>query len=295
MRFARDSHNVSFVPHLIEHLDDRGFNGTTTTTHAPPGQKAIVTRGTLADDAREALRRLTFEDLGFDKERWRRWLEAKKGTGWESLLNQFVQRRLTQLPSAEPDVMNGWMGQLSEADSATVLPFVERFLNHPLLDLNSESAKELVQLLLELVHQGSSRARTLLYQCSRSKESTLRDYCTFAVAVFDRPAALDSLVRRLKDADPDTVSTAAESLVQLGDARGISTLIENLRATNSLHAWVNCLTLQRYTQEDIPCDRQAPVAARQEIYLKWRQWWQGQRGDFTVKVRAAQIDAEMRM
>ena len=132
IQLARDSHNVSFVPHLIDRLEDQGWNGT-TTRQAAPGQKEIVTRGALAGDALEALRRLTFEDLGFDKQRWRRWLDANKGAGWESLLNQFVQRRLTQLPSAEPDVMNGWMGQLSEADSATVLPFIEQVLNHPLL------------------------------------------------------------------------------------------------------------------------------------------------------------------
>jgi HEAT repeat protein len=303
IRFARDSHNLSFVPHLIEHLDDRGFNGT-TRTESPPGQKAIVTRGALAEDALEALRRVTFEDLGFDKEGWRRWLKANDGAGWESLLNQFVQRRLTQLPSAEAAVMNGWMGQLSEADSATVLPFIEQLLNHPRLHLSSVGPNEfsvgggpppVVLLLLELVHQGSSRARALLYQCSTSRDPTLRDVCPFAVAVFDRPAALDSLVRRLKDADSRTVSKAAESLVQLGDARGIPTLIENLMATDGLSAWANCLTLQRYTQEDIPCDREAPVAARREIYLKWREWWQGQRGNFTVKVKAAQIDAEMRM
>ena len=294
IRFARDSHNVSFVPRLIEHLDDRGFNGT-TRTQSSPGQKAIVTRGALADDALEALRRLAFEDLGLDKEAWRRWLDANRGAGWDSLLNQFVQRRLAQLPSAEPDVMNGWIGQLSEADSATVLPLVEGVLNHPLLALNSETARDLVDLLLELVHQGSSRARTLLYQCSSSKDSTLRDVCPFAVAVFDRPAALNALVRRLEDADPRTVSKAAESLVQLGDARGIPALIENLTATDGLSAWANCLTLQRYTQEDIPCDQDAPAAARREIYLKWRQWWQGQRQPFTVNVKAAQIDAEMRM
>jgi hypothetical protein len=302
IRFARDSHNVSFVPQLIEHLEDRGFNGT-TTTNSPVGETPIVTRGTLAGDALEALRRLTFEDLGFDKARWRRWLEANTGTGWESLLNQFVQRRLAQLASAEPHIMNGWMGLLSEADSATVLPFVEQLLNHPRLDLSSVGPNEfsggggpapVVLLLLELVHQGASRARTLLYQCSSSKDSTLRDVCPFAVAVFDRPAALDSLVRRLKDADSRTVSKAAESLVQLGDARGVPTLIENLMASDGLSAWSNCLTLQRYTQEDIPCDPEAPVAARLEIYQKWRQWWQGQRGNFAVKVGAAQIDAEMR-
>ncbi|MEA2462997.1 MAG: hypothetical protein QOJ98_744 [Acidobacteriota bacterium] len=303
IQLARDSHNVSFVPHLIDRLEDQGGNGT-STPQATPGQKEIVTRGALAGDALEALRRLTFEDLGFDKPRWRRWLDANKGTGWESLLNQFVQRRLTQLASAQAHVMNGWMGQLSEADSATVLPFVEQFLNHPLLQLGAVGPNEfrglggpppVVLLLLELVHQGSSRARTLLHQCSRSSDPSLRDICPFAVAVFDRPAALDSLVRRLKDADPDAVSEAAESLVQLGDARGIPTLIEHLGVTDRLRAFVSLLTLQHYTQEDIPFDRNAPLAARREASLKWREWWQAQRGTFRVKVRAAQIDAEIRM
>ena len=90
IELARASHDISFVPHLIDHLDDRGWNGV-TTTQSPPGQKPIVTRGALADDALEALRRLTFEDLGVDKVRWRRWLETNRTTSWESLLNRFVQ------------------------------------------------------------------------------------------------------------------------------------------------------------------------------------------------------------
>jgi hypothetical protein len=59
--------------------------------------------------------------------------------------------------------------------------------------------------------------------------------------------------------------------------------------------FVSFETLKHYTQEDIQFDPEAPLAARQEAYLKWRQWWRGQSGNFKVNVRAAQIDAEFRM
>ena len=146
-----------------------------------------------------------------------------------------------------------------------------------------------------IVTRGALAARALLSQCSTSKDFVLREPCPLAVAVFDRPAALDLLLRRSKDANPDTVAQAAQSLVQLGDARGIPTLIENLMASESGRRFLSFETLKHFTQEDIGFNPDAPLPARREAYLKWRQGWQDQKGNFNVNLRAARIDGDIRM
>ena len=83
--------------------------------------------------------------------------------------------------------------------------------------------------------------------------------------------------------------------MHLGDARGMPTLIESLMASENGARFMSFETLKHYTHEDIQFDPEAPLAARQEAYLKWRRWWRGQSENFKVNVRAAQIDAEIRM
>jgi len=301
IQFARASHNAAFVSSLIDRLQDRGWNGA-TTTRDPGGPKENVIRHTLAEDALEALRRLTFQNLGRNVGSWRQWLEANKGVGWESLLNGFVGDRLARLARTEPHVMNEWMGQLDEADDDAVLPFVEGLLNHPDLDLSSVGPNSfsggggpprVLLLLLELVDRGSSGARHLLYQCLTSRDRSLRENSPFAVAVFDRQKSLSSLAGQLEDRDPYTSAQAAQNLVRLGDARGIPRLIDELSDPDQSRRFLAFATLKPYTQEDIPFDPDAPEAARREMTARWHQWWRDHGADFNVKVRAAEIDSEV--
>jgi HEAT repeat protein len=252
----------------------------------------------------EALRRLTFEDFGASAEPWRRWVKTHTSASWESLLNQFVQSRLIELPRAEPHIMNGWMDQLAEADNAAVLPFVDGLLNHPALHLGSLGPNlfsggggppPVLLLLLELTDRGSTSAKQLLYHCLTTMDSSLRDHAPFAVAVFDRKTSLDWLVAQLKDRDPGSAAQAARSLVHLGDRRGIPRLIDDLSAADQAQSYLAFMTLKHYTQEDILFDPDAPLAARRDMSPPWRQWWDDHKADFTVNVRAAQIDSEVFM
>jgi HEAT repeat protein len=301
IRLARDSHNLSFVPRLIDRLQDTGWNGTTTTTQSA-GQGETVLRHTLKEDALEALARLTFENLGPNAEPWRRWWKANGTTSWESLLGQLVGDRLTEISHSEPYTTNQWMGELDEASNPAVLPFVEAFLHHARLDLSrigpnlysgGGGPPLVLPLLLELVNQNSVAARQLLYGCLAAKDLALRQYCPIAVAVFDRQRVLDGLVRELRDRDPMAAAQAAQSLVHLGDPRGIPTLIDELGAKESSRRALAYDTLKHYTQEDIPFDPDATIAARSEASGRWRQWWHINKTDFSVKVRAAQIDSEV--
>ena len=301
IHLARESHNTSFVPLLIDRLQDRGWNGTTTSTERA-GHKEIVVRHTLAEDALETLHRLTFQNLGPDATQWHQWWEMNKATSWESLLNQFVQNRLTEIAGAEPYIINQWMDQLAEADNPAVVPFVEAFLNHRRLDLSmigpnlysgGGDPPPVLPLLLELVHQDSASARHLLYGCLAANDFDLHNNCPFAVAVFDRQRALDWLVGQLKDRNRNAAAQAAQSLVHLGDPRGIPTLIDELASLDSGRRFLAYDTLKHFTQEDIPYDPNGPVAARSEASGLWRQWWHDNKDDFNVRVRAAQIDSEV--
>ena len=148
-------------------------------------------------------------------------------------------------------------------------------------------------LLLELVHQGSTGARHILYGCLAAKDFALHNNCPFAVAVFDRQRALDWLAGQLKDRDRNAAAQAAQSLVHLGERQGIPILIDELASEDSTRRSLAYDTLKHFTQQDIPYDPNGQVAARTEASGLWRQWWQENKDDFNVRVRAAQTDSEV--
>jgi hypothetical protein len=116
-----------------------------------------------------------------------------------------------------------------------------------------------------------SHNRHFLYGCLAAKDLALRQHCAIAVAVFDRQGALDCLVAGLWDRDPMASAQAAQSMVHLGDPPGIPTLIDELDAKESARRAIAYDTLKHYTQEGIPFDPDAPIAARSEVSKRWRQ------------------------
>lgn len=210
----------------------------------------------------------------------------------ETLLKEFVQNRLPQMPGAEPWVLNEWMDQLANTNSLTVLPFLRAYLNHPQLNTSSVGPNTfrgggepptVLLLLSALARQGSEEARELLSSCLQAKDYGLRRNAPSVVLPLDRTAALDALVEHLKDPDPNAAADAARTLVQFGDARGIPKLIEALEANFPATRSLSFDTLKHYTQEDIP--ENAPA--------QWRQWWRANSNHFHVNVRGAQIDSEI--
>lgn len=290
--FARTSQNSSFVPDLIDRLQDRGWNGASPMA-LPPEQKVAEKRHTLSENALDALRRLTFQEFGPEAGEWRRWWEVSRPISWEALLSQYVQSRMTKMAGADPSTLDQWMERLSEADSPVVLPFVKALLAHPRLDLSGGNGRRsILLLLLELVNQGNAGAKELLSSCLATKDYDLRKSCPLAVAVFDRQKALNWLNGKLGDHDPYVALLAAESLAYLGDPRGIPRLIGELGAAVSIQRRAAYRTLKQYTQAGITYDPDAPVAARSEAITQWRRWWDDNQSNFRVRVRAAQIDTE---
>ena len=298
--FAAASHNVSFVPSLIARLQDRGWNGVTTTQQTS-GRKPEVIRHTLAENALDALRKLTFQELGGETSAWQRWWAANAGGSWASFLNGFVQSRVALMASAEPYAMNGWIASAAEADHPAVLPLVAAYLNHPRLDTSmvgpnlwsSTGEQQILYVLLELADRGLARARELLYGCLVARDQSLRTSCAFAIATFDRPRALDWLGKQIVEAGDDESVSAAVALLQLGDARGIPRLLDELSAPEESRRANAFFALKHYTQEDIGFNPSVPTAARASSIAAWRRWWTRQGRQFKVKVRAAQIDFEV--
>jgi HEAT repeat protein len=298
--FAGASHNPLFVPHLIARLQDRGWNGVTTTQQAG-SRKPEVIRHALAENALEALKRLTFQDFGVDSSAWRQWWTANAAGSWESFLAGFVQKQMAVMASAEPYAINGWIARVTEADHPAVLPLIAAYLNHPRLDTSmvgpnlwsSADEQPIVHVLLELADRRSDHARELLYDCLRARDHALRRACAFAIATFDRARALDWLGKQVVAAGDEEAASAAIALLQLGDPRGIPRLLDELSAPDEGRRFDAFFALKHYTQEDIHFDPEAPIAARAASIAAWRRWWASQRGEFKVKVRAAKIDFEV--
>ena len=294
IELAGHSHEAAFVPSLIDLLSDRSWNGSTTTTTA--GGKQVETRHTLGEDALAALRMLTFQDFVSDPRPWREWWALNRNSDWRTHLVRHVEGLMPRLSAAEPWVMNEWMGTLEDADDAAVLPFLTAYFRRPGVHIGqvgpntfsmSGAKPPALILLLNLASQGSAEARKLLYECGDTKDYPLAIDCPTIVAVFDRQKGVESLRTLL---GRPYRYWAASALVQLGDPQGIPALIEELDAADGSAHGLAFLDLQRYTQEDIAYDPNAPAAARKAAAGEWRRWWQSNKTSFTVKTRAARID-----
>ena len=227
IQFAGQSHNVAFVPALIDLLGDPGWNGSTTTTTV--GGKEVTTRHTIGEDALTALRRLTFRDFVSDPRPWREWWATHRNSDWRTQLTRYVEGVTAQLAAAEPWVMNEWMGKLEDADDPAVLPFLAAYFRHPRFDISAVGPTSFsggggtppaLVLLLNLASQGSAEARQLLYECNDTRGYPLAIDCPRIVAVFDRQRAVGRLRGLLSG--PPLRYWAADALVQLGDSQGHS-------------------------------------------------------------------------
>jgi hypothetical protein len=296
-QFAGQSHNVAFVPALIELLPDRSWNGQTTTTTRDG--HTVETRHTVGEDALSALRRLTFRDFASDPQPWREWWAANRNTDWRAELTRSVEGMVPQLAAAEPWVMNEWMGKLEDADDPAVLPFLAGYFRHPRFDISSVgpntsrgggATPPALILLLNLASQGSGEARQLLHECSAKSDYPLAIDCPRIEAVFDRRKAVERL--RELFSRPTYRYWAADALLQLGDSQGIPALIEELDGPDESAQSLAFLDLRRYTQEDIPYDAKAPAAARKIAADEWRRWWRTTGANFKVKTRQARIDID---
>jgi HEAT repeat protein len=304
MEIARRSRDTAFVPALIDRVDDQSWNGIVTTSTVVDG-KLVETRVPIGADALEALRALTFQDFGADAGAWRAWWASNRSDPWRSHLIQFVEQVVPQMETAAPWVMNRWTERLRNAADPAALPFVTAYLRHPRVSPGAITASSggtwtaphpSVALLMGLVGQGSVEARQLLYECADAtapRLAVLSLECTRSVASFDRRRAADRLAMLLSDRW--NRMRAAELLLQLGDARGIPALIDELESSDDASRWLApraISVLRFYTQQDIAYDPDATSEERRAAAIAWRQWWQGVQGTFVLRMLEARIDMQ---
>jgi hypothetical protein len=188
------------------------------------------------------------------------------------------------------------VNELTDADDPAVIPLLAAYFRHPRFNFGQVGPNsftggggppDVLVLLLNLAAQGSNEARQILYECNDKSEYPLTIECPKIVAVFDRPRATTRLRTLLGG---PLRYWAADALVQLGDARGIPALIDELESREESSRSLAFWDLQHYTQQDIPFDAKASDEARKAAAAEWRQWWQRAEGTFAVKTRAASID-----
>jgi hypothetical protein len=161
-------------------------------------------------------------------------------------------------------------------------------------------------VLARFAGQSSREARQLLYECLVMERWPFVIECPKHVAAFDPGRASERLAELIVPSEqqaslrryhsPESVEAirfqAAETLVALGDARGIPVLIELVGTERGLMASGANRILRYYTQEDIELASDATAEARREVYDAWQRWWRTNRDNFIVNVRAARIDLE---
>lgn len=209
------------------------------------------------------------------------------------------------METAAPWVMNRWTERLRNAADPAALPFVTAYLRHPRVSPGAITASSggtwtaphpSVALLMGLVGQGWVEARQLLYECADAtapRLAVLSLECTRSVASFDRRRAADRLAMLLSDRW--NRMRAAELLLQLGDARGIPALIDELESSDDAFRWLApraISVLRFYTQQDIAYDPDATSEERRAAAIAWRQWWQGVQGTFVLRMLEARIDMQ---
>ena len=296
-QFAGQSHNVAFVPALIELLPNRSWNGQTTTTTVDG--RAVETRHTVGEDALTALRRLTFQDFASDPQPWREWWASNRNTDWRAELTRYVEGVMPKLAAAEPWVMNEWMGKLEDADDPAVLPFLTGYFRHPRFDIsqvgpNTSSGgggtPPALILLLNLASQGSGEARQLLHECSVKSDYPLAIECPRIEAVFDRQKGVERL--RWLLSRQTYRYWAADALVQLGDSQGIPALIDELDGAGGLGAEPRVPRPAAVHATGYSLRREGAGCGTQDCGRRVASMVAEARTTFTVKTRAARIDID---
>jgi hypothetical protein len=314
MASARRSQSVAIVPALIERIGDRSQDGRTHAVTGSDGRTSVV-RVTTSDDALAALRALTFEDFGHDQNAWRVWWSATRSKPWTEHLTRFTDAAMAQIIGAEPWMLNAWMTQLEQVRDPSVMPFLAAYLRHPRMEPGAIGPNRsqmgggppaILRVLTRLTSQGSREARQLLYECLNSERSPFVIECPKHVAAFDPSRARERLfelmappaeqVSRRRYQSLESIEViryqAAETLVRLGDVRGIPVLIEAFGAERGTWASSANRTLRSYTQEDIDLASDATPDTRLAAYEAWRRWWQDNGDRFEVNVGAARIDED---
>jgi hypothetical protein len=197
--------------------------------------------------------------------------------------------------------MSGVPKTITATRDEKVLPLVEAYLARPDLDASKTGPQtsmgsggsgrvgldgpRVVTLLLRLTQAGVPGSRELLTACLTVADANVRMYGALALSAFDRRAAVEHLAREAASSDAGLRWRASDFLLQLGDARGIPSLLDRLDDQFEPIRRLACRDLRIYTQQPLPCDPNPAAGAD-----RWRAWWFAHEHSFSVKASEAKLD-----
>ncbi len=305
LHLAGTSNDLTLVPYLIDILEDR------EPASSPFPELEAEQVKTMGDAAHQVLSFLTLQDSGAETAAWRKWWESNRESNWQDVARRVIEQRVAQSRAASPGTMNRWMTDALASADPVVLPFVDAYLVRDDIDPTVRQQDEgrptgssngnrmrtpaVVRLLAALNRNGVAAARPRLYRCLKANDFRIRQWAALEVSCFDRPAALDTLARDLPSRDAWICVHAADTLLWLGDARPIPTLIKRLGTPDPPGLDVArfgspetsgrdaaCLLLHKYTTAPLRCESRS-TAERTAVTEAWQRWWQANEKSFRVR------------
>jgi HEAT repeat protein len=310
------------LPHV--RVEAAQFLGATEDLFNVPRLVALLGDGTewngqrVAAIALQSLRQLTFQDLPPDSNAWQTWMAEQTKLERGALLERWLAAKRRTIATAPIWEANAWIAQLKSITDGRVLPLIADYLRRKDLDPHKTGPDQfsgqgsggpkgmygpaVVTVLLRLAQHGVPGAVNGLEQCLQAADSDVRTYAALALAMYQRPAAVEALARELVRPGEDPVfSKAAEFLLDLGDRRGLPSRLTAFDRDAKFYINNNtgratrrfaCRDLRIYTQQPLPCHGDAPADVRAVQAAAWRNWLNTQGATFQIPQRAALLDLE---
>jgi hypothetical protein len=314
--FLGRTEDLANVPRLIALLDDR-----------TPWSGRIV-----GDEALDALRRLTLQDLPADRAGWSAWLDRHRDIQHEAVLEEWLIAARKAMSAVPIWTANGWIAKIRWTRDPRVLPLVVDYLRRPDLAASAtgpnsgsggggdgpqgEPAPAVVALLLGLAQQGVGGALDALEGSLRAADPEVRQFGAMALAAYRPRVAVERLTVELRSTEAWRRNKVGGLLLMLGDGRGIPPRIEALELGSLIHGdgivrregdstnaattdssrgirMFACRDLRVYTQQPLACDPTATGDALAAQVGAWRGWWKSSSPEFTLRTQQARLDFDV--
>jgi hypothetical protein len=285
LRFIAASGDLSNAPQILPLLEDRS------------AASGLI----VGNIARDALRRLTLEQFDTDRDAWSTWLDANRGASRADLVARRVNMYVIALPKTPIKDANRWIAEFNGSDGAAVLPLIDRYLDRRDLQAGmigggsgpiGAYGPRVVTLLLDMAMRQVPGALQRLTACLEAADPDVRMFGALALSAFDKPRAIERLVKEAAAPEEWHRHRASELLLLLGDKRGIPGIIERLISSQKAARIFACRDLRIYTQQPLSCDANASLSDQASNVAAWRTWWQRAEPTFRVKSREAALDLE---
>jgi hypothetical protein len=284
---------------------------------------------TVGNEALEALRRLTLEDLPADRAAWSAWLAANRDLPHGTVFDRWLAKARNSMAAAPIWTMNAWMAKIRWTRDPRVLPLVGDYLRRRDLAASAigpnsssggggdgpqgEAAPVVTALLLGLAQHGVGDAVNALEGALGAVDPDVRQFGAMALAAYRPRQAVERLAAELAARDAWQRNRVGGLLLMLGDARGIPARIKELELGSGIYSvgvmmsdgqspsavasdssrgirMFACRDLRVYTQQPLPCDPNATGDALAAQVTAWRAWWNTSRSGFAPRTRQARLD-----